>query len=135
MKRVLISIAAVVAAFLAGFVPQFLDKRDAGSRLEEVSRLSGHRLLRLELATLLVEVEQGRSAQARDMSTAFFDHLHAVTERASEERQPTLKAILDRRDEITADLTAANPETVNKLRAMFVDLSRALPEGPATANQ
>ncbi|MEZ5353405.1 MAG: hypothetical protein R2762_12275 [Bryobacteraceae bacterium] len=132
MKRVLLPIILAAVAFLAGFVPQFLAKRDVDTKLAQVSALSDQRLLRLQLATLIVEVEQGRSAQARDLSTQFFDHLHQVTETARPEVVPTLKALLDHRDDITSGLTAGNPGMADQLRSMFVDLTQALPEGPAT---
>ncbi|MEZ5402705.1 MAG: hypothetical protein R2729_23725 [Bryobacteraceae bacterium] len=131
MKRVLISVAAAAAAFLAGFVPTFLQKQDVQAQLAQSETLSGHRLLRLQLAQLIVEVEQGRAAHARDLSTGFFDRLRDIAETARPEVAPTLQALLGRRDEITADLVANNSEVSAKLRAMFVDLSQALPEGPA----
>lgn len=123
MKRVLIVWGLLVAAFAGGYLPQYLKNRGLESSLAEARQQLRVAALDRELGMILVEVEQINFGNAKDRSTRFFDEARNM---ASEERDPALQqrltAILKQRDEITSDLTAANPETAAKLRKMYKEL-------------
>lgn len=81
--------------------------------LEERLRLAE---LRTQLGTIIFEAQNQNFGDARDLSTEFFNELSqaaSTTQDAALRQQ--LEAILQRRDEFTADLTALSPQAAAKL--------------------
>jgi len=81
--------------------------------LEERLRLAE---LRTQLGTIIFEAQNQNFGRARDLSTEFFNELSqaaSTTQDAALRQQ--LEAILQRRDEFTADLTSLNPKAAAKL--------------------
>jgi len=81
--------------------------------LEERLRLAE---LRTQLGTIIFEAQNQNFGRARDLSTEFFNDLSqaaSTTQDAALRQQ--LEAILQRRDEFTADLTSLSPQAAAKL--------------------
>lgn len=127
--RLLIVVGLLLVAFLGGFVPQYLKHREAAAQTQQAQAQLAETQERLRLATLqndlgmiLVEVEQNNFGAAKERSTRFFDDLRATIALTREEKSKEgLTALLNHRDEITADLTALNAETAAKLRARYLE--------------
>jgi len=123
MKKVMIIVGLLAAAFLGGYVPTYLKNRDlksANSSLQLDIRLAR---LRLDVAMMLVEVEQGDYGKARTRSSKFFDGLREAEPLLQDETQKQkLAAALRERDAVTAALTSLDASVASTLRRLFVDL-------------
>lgn len=113
--------AAVVIAFLAGFVPQWLRVQTLVEELEE-ARLEIVTLeLQTRLGAALSEAQRGNYERARQLMTGFFSGLQ---ERSAEigpspQQRQELEALLAQRDEVITLLSRAQPESSSRLNMMF----------------
>ena len=137
--------ALILIAFLLGFVPVNLKNQSLKNELqrkqqeqeqahtEQASTLqkqlaaSQERLqlaeLNNHLGMLMIKAQEKNFGEAREHSTKFFDNLRQFTQQTGDRNlREKLMAILNRRDEITADLTVANPGTTDKLRALYYEM-------------
>jgi len=134
MKKIGIKLIVLGAVFLAGYIPMYLKNRAQRQSSEQallacearitdsqdqlrVSRLVG------TLGLVLVEVEQNNFGKAKELSTRFFDDLRQAEASArSKETRERLRLMLNRRDEITSDLTALSAAVASKIRSLYVEL-------------
>ena len=135
LKRVLVWVAVVVAAYVAGYSTRYLESsglQEELQRLQQSSRaeIGGLqqqlRLSRLhgQMGLLILEVEQSNFGKARVLSTRFFeDLLRELREMPEGEGRQRLEELRKRRDDITADLAVSNPEVAKKLRQIYSDLA------------
>lgn len=90
------------------------------SDLEQQLRISR---LRNQLGTLIFEVQNQNFGRARELSTSFFnDVADAATGVEDTQLRSQLEEILQRRDELTADLTALSPDSAKKLQGIYTSL-------------
>jgi hypothetical protein len=112
----------LIAVFLLGYVPSCLSarqSREQNARLEYQLKLAE---LRGQLGLMSYEANRNNYTTAAQYSTGFFDGLReAVNQTQDETRKQKLQAVLGRRDEITANLTAADPGVKEKLAQMYAD--------------
>jgi len=117
----------VVAAFLLGFVPQYLKSRDRDSQLsavrqqldsereksqmDELALLSGH---------VYLEADIKNYGLASQYSSKLFDQARAMMSQArGSNRQAFLQEMLAQRDSITGGLAKGDPSTVSAVRNLF----------------
>lgn len=145
-RALIIAGVAVVALifFLLGFIPQALKARGVRqererqatriSQLEtDLARTQAQRDLALALGKLglvLYEVNRNNFANALARSTEFFDALREVTSAPSFSsavpRGEPFLAMLNRRDEISADLARGDQAVRQKLSEMYLQFEQAL---------
>lgn len=137
----LIGGALVLAAFLMGFVPVSLKNQSLNHQLQEKEQAlgaqanefqkqlaasrEGRRLAELnnQLGMLMILAQKKNFGEARESSTQFFDALRQFAQDTENDTlREKLMTILNRRDEITADLTAANSGVTEKLRALYLEM-------------
>lgn len=144
-KRLFIGIAVVLvlaAVFAAGWWPATSRARAAREETERVTeRLQESQAtlaqtqfdlqvarLRGNLGEVLHETNANNYGIAAERATAFFDGLRDAVnsaQLAAGERRTVLTGILDRRDEISADLARAEPAVKAKLTEMYMQLGGA----------
>jgi hypothetical protein len=121
--KLALAAAALIAFFLLGYIPANMSARSAqerNSQLEYDLRLAD---LRGQLGMASYEVNQNNYASAAQRSTRLFNGLRAAIDNTSDQTlKQDLERILARRDEITANLAAANPAVKDKLAQAYVDL-------------
>jgi hypothetical protein len=117
----------VVAAFLLGFVPQYLKSRDRDSQLsavrqqldsereksqmDELALLSGH---------VYLEADINNYGLASQYSSKLFDQARAMMSQArGSNRQAFLQEMLAQRDSVTGGLAKGDPSTVSAVRNLF----------------
>ena len=117
----------VVAAFLLGFVPQYLKGRDLESQLsavrqqlnsereksqmDELGLLSGH---------IYLETDLKNYGLASQYSSKFFDRVRAIMSQApNSTRQSFLQDALAQRDSVTGGLAKGDPSTVSAVQDLF----------------
>jgi hypothetical protein len=135
--------ALIITAFLIGFIPTSLKTQSLNHQLQEKEQalveqasdfkkqqVFSQEKLRLaelnnQLGMLMIMTQEKNFGEARDRSTQFFDGLQQFTRDAQDKSiRENLKLILNRRDEITADLTLANTDVTDKLRALYLEMFR-----------
>lgn len=132
----ILAAAAIGAAFLIGFIPQYVQTRGLRSEL----RTSQTKIATLEFqiqidqarnlaGRMLVQAAQQNYGVARDLSTQFFEKIRMLQAAADD---PSLKSalsdVLMKRDDITGSLAQAEPAAVSKLQAL-AESAYELPDG------
>ncbi|RMG54391.1 MAG: hypothetical protein D6723_05120 [Acidobacteria bacterium] len=142
-KFIVILISLIIGG-VGGFIPMYLKSQDLEQQLAAVRQemnaqadrlvLAQERLqvalLQNELGQMLLAVQEKNFGAAQKHSTNFFNRLRQVVFNLHDQelREP-LQAILNRRDEITADLATLKPEIADKLRALYLNFPRVAPIG------
>jgi hypothetical protein len=120
-------VVAVAAAFLIGFIPEFLQTRRLQTELdtarENVSRLQVQAQVdeaRRLAGRMLLQVYRQNYGTAGELSTKYFDTLRVIADRTD---NPSLKSsaaeLLQLRDPITMALAQANAAVVPELQALL----------------
>lgn len=121
--KLALAAAALIAFFLLGYIPASMSARTAqerNSQLEYDLRLAD---LRGQLGMASYETNQNNYASAAQRSTGLFNGLREAIDHTTDQTlKQDLEQILARRDEITANLAAANPAVKDKLAQAYVDL-------------
>jgi hypothetical protein len=135
--KVIAVLVLVAVAFLAGFIPQYLNARSAGQQrqsLEEQVRLSRLRDLN---SYMFLEVSRNNYGTAAEYATRFFREVRTWL---GESPAPGVRAALERaaarQDEITAGLAKADPAVRTPVQEMLEEMLRRSPElgeAPAAA--
>lgn len=119
-----------MAAFLGGFIPQWLEARSARAELEHVElqlRLaSAHRIL----GVASHEAQRNNYASAAQAAARFFDDTATLARAdAFETEQRTRVALLAytaQRDEVMALLSAGDPAARERLASLFLTMDGVL---------
>ena len=128
----------VVAAFLLGFVPQYLKARDIASQLgAERQQLNSERgksqmgELGLLCGYVYLQTNLKNYGLAGQYSTKFFDHVRAMNGQAPDSnRQAFLQSALAKRDSITQGLANGDPSIVGALQDLFQSTLQTTQTGP-----
>lgn len=109
MQKIATALTVLALAFLLGFVPQYLQKRQAQRELAvSIEKLKLSELRDLAGLMLLESLRQNYG-DARDYSSQYFDKLREISEGVN---NPTLKMslqkLLNDRDRVTAALSTAD---------------------------
>jgi hypothetical protein len=128
----------VVAAFLLGFVPQYLKARDLANQLgAERQQLNSERdksqmdELGLLCGYVYLQTSLKNYGLAGQYSTKFFDRVRAMNGQASDSnRQAFLQLALAKRDSITQGLAKGDPSIVGALQDLFQSTLQTTQTGP-----
>lgn len=129
-RRFLLVLFLLAAAFLGGFIPQWLEVRSLRAQLERTD-------LRLRLAdahralgVASQEAQRSNYASAAEAASRFFDVTATLARTdAFEEEQRTRVALLSytaQRDEIMALLSAGDPAARERLAGLFLTMDGVL---------
>jgi hypothetical protein len=139
-----IAVVVAVLLFLAGYVPQARQRgalseereRQAKATMQLESELARTRVQRDlsraqgKLGMVLYEVNRNNFASAAQRSTEFFEALREATGAQAftfaVPRDEPYRAMLARRDEISADLARSDPAARQKLTDMYLQFEQAL---------
>jgi hypothetical protein len=116
-----------VAAFLLGFVPQYLKARDLGNQLSTVrQQLDAEREksqmdeLGLLSGRVYLETDLKNYSLAGQYSSKFFDHVRSMMSHASNStRQSFLQEALSQRDSVTGGLAKGDPSSLSAVQDLF----------------
>ena len=130
-NRLLIEAIAVVVAFLAGLVPQYIKTQRLEGGQHALQQASANAGLRDLAGLCYVQASQKNYGLAAATSARFFDRARELANQAAD--SPTRKALEDLmppRDKITADLAKGDPGVIGELQDVFTRTRRAtLPAG------
>jgi len=119
--------ALVVAAFLLGFIPQYLKGKALDNQLGAVrQQLNSEREksqvdeLGLLCGHVYLETSLKNYGLAGQDSSKFFDGVQAMMSQAPESnRQPLLQEMLAQRDAVTGGLAQGDPGTMSAVQDLF----------------
>ena len=119
--------ALVIAAFLLGFVPEYLKARHLEGQVELARReadLARERSQTEELGLLdgyvYLETNLKNYGTASQYSTKFFDRVRNMANQAPDTKQQTyLQSALTKRDVVTAGLAKGDPGTAAAVQDLF----------------
>jgi hypothetical protein len=124
-KSLSILAAFVLTAFLVGYIPLFLDNRDLTARLVQVQDRLQMATMQNDLGLIFLEVAQDNFGNARERSARFFNNLQQAASTVRDgQLRGRLTAILSRRDAITSDLASLDPETLTRLRMLYLEFPK-----------
>ena len=139
MRRLLLIAGSVVLSFLLGYGIVYLEKREVEQTAETDRQVLRTQLSATEakfqiasvtnqLGVVLIAVNRNNFGNASELATRFFDDLtdlsHSMPDTPERDR---LTQVLQRRDEIIADLAMLKPETASKLQSIYLELVSATP--------
>jgi hypothetical protein len=125
--KVIAAFGVLTAVFLAGFVPQFLEKRRVTAELQDVrTRLSTAQKqmaideVRNLAGLILLHASHQNYGTAREYSTQYFNKLREL---ADQSESATLKSsaseLLQSRDSITSGLAQGTSSVVSELQVLL----------------
>jgi hypothetical protein len=125
LKKLAIGLAALIVAFLLGYIPSSISSRSA---LEQTADLQ-HKLTVAELGGYLAmasyEANRNNYANATQFSAQFFDGLpKVITDTKDATVKQQLQSMLARRAEIASNPAQVDPTVKEKLAALYADYFR-----------
>ncbi|MEO8596465.1 MAG: hypothetical protein ABI759_24315 [Candidatus Solibacter sp.] len=119
-----IAIAAailVVAAFLLGFMPEYLKVRELRGQLATVQRHAETDDLALSMGRVYLEASLKNYGLASQFSTQFFDRVRSMAgqDNNEPERQKFLQEALAQRDGVTSGLAKGDAAVLTNVQNLF----------------
>ena len=132
-NKLIIGAVVLLAIFLVGFIPQYLEVRRVRDQVEASSQRAQALERRLQLAELrdilalaYLETNRKNYGIARQHTTEFFSRAREI---ASQTADPQLRATLERalqqRDEITAGLTSGEGAVRDTVENLYQQVHEA----------
>lgn len=125
-RGVLWAVVAILIAFSAGFLWQYLEARTVRGELTAVEQELQLERLRVHLGQAALSAQSGDFERARQQMSTFFNQLQESTDAMSPEVQTIAGDYLDMRDEVITGLSRSNPEYGAILLGMHERLNAAI---------
>jgi len=113
--------ALAVAAFLLGFVPQYVKTRGLANQLAAARRESQWQDLTLSIGSVFLQTEMKNYGLAGQASSGFFDRLGSseLQSDATPEQRKFLQSAAAQRDAVTAGLAKGDASVLGSVEALF----------------
>jgi hypothetical protein len=123
-NRIIVVIILLVAAFLAGFVPQYIKVKRLENELSVARQESALAELRDLAGLAFVQTSQKNYGLAAATSNRFFTRTREVANQLPDANErKALEDLLASQDKITAELAKGDPAALADLQALF-DMTR-----------
>lgn len=124
MRRIIISAALLIFAFLLGFAPMWVKSRGNAVRLSDATRQLDVARIESTLASAAIDARRGDYEAARQAASSFFTSLRAETDRAngstfSQAQREGVQPLYDRRDEVITLLSRSDPASADRLSDLY----------------
>ena len=125
MRRITIAAVLLLAVFLVGFIPMWLQSRDYSSRLSVAERQLALAGIQNSLATAVIDGRRGDYEPARLSASNFFNSLRTETDRGADSSlSPAqiagVQPLYTGRDEVITLLARGDPASADRLSEMYV---------------
>jgi type II secretory pathway pseudopilin PulG len=129
-RRILYYAIAVIAIFLAGFVPMWLRVRDQSAQREKAEHaLTVMRIVK-DLGSAAIDARRGEYEAARQEASAFFTAARfEIDERnrsvIAQQQRDALAPLLANRDDLITLLARSDPASADRLANLYVAVRKA----------
>jgi len=121
-KKIIVAVAVLIVAFLAGFLPQYAKVARLERELGEAGRESSMAQLRDLAGLAYLQASQKDYGLAGSTTTLFFDRTREVANQTPDSSgRKLLEDLLNVRDQITGELARADPGVLTDLQTLFVE--------------
>ncbi len=125
-NRITVAAIALVVAFLAGFVPQYVKSRRLEAELRQSRQENTGAGLRDLIALAYVQTNEKNYGLAAETSRRFFARIRdAAKQTADANQRKTLEELLQFQDNVSAKLAKADPAVMADLQDLFTKTRRA----------
>ena len=125
-NRLLVLGIAVVAAFLLGFIPQYVKAQRLESELRAAQQTNALAELRDLAALAYVQANQKNYGLATATASRLFNRARELANQASEANaKKNLESILAMRDKVTAELAKGDAAAIGDLQDVFIKIRQA----------
>ena len=125
-SRIVVVLVLLIAAFSAGFIPQYLKASRLANVLRDARQENSLAQLRDLAGLAYLQASQKDYGLAGSTMTSFFDRTQAVANQtADSSSKKPLEDILSLRDGITTQLAKGDPGVLNELRTLLVKTRQA----------
>lgn len=136
MKKFGIYAAILLIAFLLGFLPMWLQKREVSNLQIATQRQLDRTEIKGLLTTAIVEARRGEYESARQMTSDFYTKLRAQVDDTSNvtyssDERGKLNSVFADRDATITMLAQRDPASSEKLTQMYIAYQTALGQPPA----
>jgi hypothetical protein len=119
-NRIVVVITLLIVAFLAGFVPQYLNVKRLENDLSAARQENALAQLRDLAALSFVQVSQKNYGLAAETSTRFFTRTREVANGLPDaNKRKVLEDVLAFQDSVTARLARGDPAVLDDLQELF----------------
>lgn len=131
LRRLGIYAAALVAAFLLGFLPMWLSGRQCGRSLAETERQLRLSRMQNDIAAAVINVRRGDYEPARRAASQFFTSLREEVDKdyvsiLTQAQREGMRPLLAGRDEIITLLARNDPASADKLSDLYVSYGKLI---------
>jgi hypothetical protein len=132
-SKLIVAAVVLLAVFLIGFVPQYLESRrlqdqveGSAQRFQSLERRLQMAELRDVLALAYLETNRKNYGTARQHTSEFFARAGEIAQQTADPQlRATLERALQQRDEITAGLTAGEGAVRDTVESLFQEVHTA----------
>src|ERR1019366_3365975 len=119
-NRIIVISILVIVAFLAGFVPQYLNVKRLENELSAARQENALAQIRDLAALTFVQASQKNYGLAAATSTQFFSRTREMADRTPDENgRKAFEDLLSSQDKITADLAKGDAGALDDLQVLF----------------
>ena len=127
-NRIVVIVAALIAVFLLGFVPQAVKASRLDSELRQTREALAGANLRDLIGLAYVQAIQKNFGLAAETSGHFFNRVREVASQTQDApRRKAIEDLLAPRDRITADLAKGDSAVIGDLQELFIKTRAATP--------
>jgi len=130
-RRIILSAALLLVAFLSGFIPMWCKSRECSSGLAEAEHQLSLARVQNALASAVIDARRGDYEPARQAASNFFTSLRAETDRGdasalSPAQREGVLPLFTRRDEIITLLARSDPVSAERLSDLYVSYRKGV---------
>jgi hypothetical protein len=119
-NKLLIVLLLLIVAFLAGFLPQYLELRGLRAEAQTLRQSNSLAELRDLAGYLMLETTQKNYGVASGYATRFFERARQIHDQTTDsEVKQTLADILASRDSVTAGMAQGDPAVLATVQDIF----------------
>jgi hypothetical protein len=134
-RKPVLFVAALLIAFLLGFVPMWFSAHQRAQELNAAQTSLRVRQMQCELASAAIDARRGEYEQARLAASSFFTAARDELDRQqgsafSSKQQDALRALLAQRDELITLLARSDPASADRLSDLYVSFRNIIGSQP-----
>ena len=119
-NRILVIVVALLAAFLAGFLPQYVKANKLDAELRRLRTENAQAQLRDLIGLAYVQANQKNYGLAAETSSRFFSRARELSNQIPDAgSRKALEDVLQSRDKVTAELAKGDAAVMSDLQDLF----------------